>query len=574
MLSLLLWRDLRYNNLKEWKDDPAKDIPSLEILKVNGNNDWIPSQQVLNLPMLKGVYGVTWSQHCFACDLIKTLENETLSIDDEGEGEEENSGDGYSGESENEDIPCHVKELYFYPSEVKYGVSIRFVKQGFSPQCFCNPSSDCVRNEVIVTFLRQLYNIPRTLFLSQYAFGALTIFLNLLVLFVIITSRILRNKTSFILVGSMALSDLLIGVYSVAIAKHNLFSDSDKVIPRDVMEDDSSICNYIGMVFTTGQVTAVGNSLLLTLERYLVIVYFQRCHHRFKKKTLLVILFLVWMSAVTFASLPLLGLKTLKYHKWFQCTMPFHTGKGFLETSDVTLSISAIFVFLYLISLGLYVLIFCYVRKSSVRFGIKREARVARKIAMLVSSNFILFTLPTVLLLVYVYSFSDFLLSDMVRSFSSMRSLLIVGSWLPVTCFSLNSLVNPFLYPFRHSRFKRELRSFYSEIRNRFSHTFHPLVVTAQQISLRTSALSNHIRLHFHSIPARGDGETSLRVELQLRRQPGRRASIWFSCTKSSHLTLIWKTNVSQNKTRLQYWKNINLKVMSRLSSFVKEWMV
>lgn len=514
--------------MKEWKDDPAKDIPSLEILKVNGNNDWIPSQQFLNLPMLKGVYGVTWSQHCFACDLIKTLENETLSIDDEGEGEEENSGDGYSGESENEDIPCHVtlKEIYFYPSEVKYGVSARFVKQGFSPQCFCNPFSDCFKNDVTVTFLRQLYNIPRTLFLSQYALGALTIFLNLLVLFVIITSRILRNKTSFILVGSMALSDLLIGVYSVAIAKHNLFSDSDKVIPRVIMEDDSSICDYIGMVFTTGQVTAVGNSLLLTLERYLVIVYFQRCHHRFKKKTLLVILFLVWMSAVIFASLPLLGLKTLKYLKWFQCTMPFHTGKGFLETSDVTLSISAIFVFLYLISLGLYVLIFCYVRKSSLRFGIKREARVARKIAMLVSSNFILFTLPTVLLLVYVYSFSDFLLSDMVRSFSSMRSLLIVGGWLPVTCFSLNSLVNPFLYPFRHSRFKRELRSFYSDIRNRFSHTFHPLVVTAQQISLRTSALSNHIRLHFHSIPARGDGETSLRVELQLRRQPGRRASI------------------------------------------------
>ena len=91
-------------------------------------------------------------------------------------------------------------------------------------------------------------------------------------------------------------------------------------------------------------------------------------------------------------------------------------------------------------------LIFCYARKSSVQFGIKREARLARKIAVLVSSNFILFTLPTVLLLVYVYNFSDFLL-NMVRSFHSMRSLLTVGSWVPVTCFSLNALVNPFSLP-------------------------------------------------------------------------------------------------------------------------------
>ncbi|KAL9989110.1 hypothetical protein ACROYT_G003621 [Oculina patagonica] len=517
--------DLQNNDVKEWNGDTSKDLPLLEVLKMNGNKNWIPSQRLLNMPMLKEVLGVTWSKHCFTCDLIKVSENETLFGDDEMGDYEEDSGDYFSGEVE-EDMTCHVtlKEFYYHPKDVKYGVSARFVKQGFSPQCFCDYNSDCYNYDVIIPFLRQLYSVPRKLFLSQYALGGLIIVLNLIVLVVIITSRLLRNNISFILVGSVAFSDLLIGVHGVAIAKYNLFSESDDVKPRVIMETDTSICTYMGMIFTVGQVTAVINSLLLTLERYLVIVYFQKCRGNMKKGTLIVVLSFVWIAAIIFASLPLLGVKRLKYHKWFQCTMPFHAGTGIVETSNVTLSISGIFVFLYLVSLALYGLIFCYARKSSVQFGIKREARLARKIAVLVSSNFILFTLPTVLLLVYVYSFSDAL--DMAKSFSSMRSLFIVGGWLPVTCFNLNSLVNPFLYPFKHSRFKKEVRSFSSRLRNSFSNTFHPVVATAHQLSLRTSALSQHLRHQFHSFAFRREGETSIRVEFELGLHQGRRASV------------------------------------------------
>ena len=501
-------------------------MPLLEVLKINGNEGWIPNQQILNMPQLKEILGVTWNMHCSACDLIKISENETLFGDDEMEDYEEYSGDGsVSGEGEEGDMKCQVtlKEFYYYPKEVNYGVSARFVKQGFSPQCFCDYSSDCYDCDVVIPYLKQLYELPRKLFLSQYALGGLIVILNMIVLIVIITSRLLRNNISFVLVGSMALSDLLIGVHSLVIAKYNIFSESD-VKPRVVMETDTSVCTYIGMVFTVGQVTAVFNSLMLTVERYLVIVYFQKCRGKVKKRTLVIILFLVWAAAITFASLPLFGVGKLKYHKWFQCTMPFHTGKNLLKTSNITLSISAIFVFLYIISLGLYVMIFCYARKSSLQFGIKREARLARKIAVLVSSNFILFTLPTVLLLVYVYSFSEIL--DMAKSFSSMRSLFIVGGWLPVTCFNLNSLANPFLYPFRHCRFKKEIRSIPSRLRSSVSHTFYPVFATAQHFSLRTSALSQQIRQQFHSFASRREGENSVRVELHLGHDLERRASV------------------------------------------------
>ena len=490
---------------------------------MNGNDDWIPSLRLLKLPMLKKILGITWSVHCSTCDLIKILKNET-HLDDDEISDEDDSGDEFSGEDD-EDTTCYVtlKDYYYHHKEVEYGVSARFVKQGFSPQCFCDYNSECYKYDVIVTYLRQLYSIPRKLFLSQYALGGLIMVLNLIVLVVIISSKLLRNNVSFILVGSVALSDLLIGVHGVAIAKNNFFSGPYDVKPRAIMDNDTAICTCMGMIFTVGQVTAVINSLMLTLERYLVIVYFQRCRGKMKKTTLITVLSFVWIVAIVFASLPLLGVKSLKYHKWFQCTMPFHTGKGILETSNITLSISGIFVFLYLISLGLYVLIFCYARKSSVQFGIKREARLARKIAVLVSSNFILFTLPTILLLVYVYSFSN--VFRMAKSFSSRRSLFITGGWLPVTCFNLNSLVNPFLYPFRHSRFQKEIRSLHSRLRSSVTHTFYPVVATAHQLSLRTSALSQQIRHQLNSFTTRRE-ENSVRVEFELGLQEGRRTSV------------------------------------------------
>ena len=33
-----------------------------------------------------------------------------------------------------------------------------------------------------------------------------------------------------------------------------------------------------------------------------------------------------------------------------------------------------------------------------------------------------------------------------------------IGQWLPVTCLSINSMLDPFLYAFRHTQFKREIR--------------------------------------------------------------------------------------------------------------------
>lgn len=72
-----------------------------------------------------------WSKYCFICDLIKVFENE-MYLDDDEMGDEDDSGDGISGEDD-EDRMCYVilNDYYYYFKEVEYGVLVRFVKQGF-----------------------------------------------------------------------------------------------------------------------------------------------------------------------------------------------------------------------------------------------------------------------------------------------------------------------------------------------------------------------------------------------------------------------------------------------------------
>lgn len=65
------FRELQNNDLKEWHGDPTRDMPLLEVLKINGNNGWLPNQQLLNMPKLKEFLGVMWNTYCSACNLIR-----------------------------------------------------------------------------------------------------------------------------------------------------------------------------------------------------------------------------------------------------------------------------------------------------------------------------------------------------------------------------------------------------------------------------------------------------------------------------------------------------------------------
>lgn len=147
------FRELQNNDLKEWHGDPTRDMPLLEVLKINGNDGWLPNQQLLNMPKLKEFLGVTWNTYCSACNLIRfpkmkhclvmTRWKITRNIAEMAWAVKKGKGTW---------IVKWLSKSSFkeFPKEVNYGVPAEFVKQGFSPQCFCNYNSDCYRDFVFL----------------------------------------------------------------------------------------------------------------------------------------------------------------------------------------------------------------------------------------------------------------------------------------------------------------------------------------------------------------------------------------------------------------------------------------
>ncbi|XP_032220107.1 apelin receptor A isoform X2 [Nematostella vectensis] len=443
-LDKLLTLDLSSNGLQIWDVDPDLELNSLKTVKLYGNRNYSPDTSILKLCNLRELQGVSWSMHCKDCTLAKFTEDarnmtriKNMTDDDMGDA-----------------ICVMEKDEFLHNDVIKYGKTFEYVKLGFTPQCICEGDEECYNHEIQFPYFEHLYEVPRSLFHIQYGIGSIILVLNIVIVILIIFCPSLRNSTSFILICSMALSDALVGVYTIMIAIHNPFHDTT-VTPNELLMNNIKVCPNIGVVFTTAQVTTVFTSFFLTLERYLAIVHCDNPTARLSSKLSLRLSILVWLIAITFAMLPIFGVQGLQYHKWFQCTMPFHKGSYITDTSTVTLAVGVLCVMIYLTSVGLYVRIYVFVQKASSQLGVKREARLAKRISLMVLTNFFFFVTPMILFLIYVYRFVDLML-DAAVTLNSLRAFFVMGSWIPVTLLGLSSLINPFLYAFRHQKFQRE----------------------------------------------------------------------------------------------------------------------
>lgn len=463
---------------------------------MSGNKHWLPGVKILGLKKLTKVQGVTWSEFCKECDLIKTSKIKR---------------DNHSNESFQEMLYCPVRADFFvHYDEVAYtGYAYKVVRLGYSPQCLCQ-STECANHEITYPYFQKLNELPKKLFYFQYVLGFFLLCINTTIVVVVLLTRGLRTSASFILICSMAMSDTLIGVYTIGIAIFNPFTKVT-VTPIEMINNDSHACPYLGFVFTTGQTTTVLTSLVLTVERYLAIVYCDKPAYRMTAKFTLGLSIGIWLIGLLYALLPNLGVKAIHYHKWFQCTMPFHEASGTLEdTSTVTLVIAIGFVLIYLASIAFYIRIYFYVRKASANFsvGVQREARLAKRIAIVVSTNFVFFLAPTVMFLVYVYRFTKVLMT--MKSFSSLRGFVVIGSWLPVTLLGINSLLNPILYACRHQRFQKEIRRL-SRKMNRESIMSQETRLKRNNSSFKSPPSERKTR---DSLLRRENGESTLEFEL------------------------------------------------------------
>ncbi|XP_067051773.1 follicle-stimulating hormone receptor-like isoform X2 [Acropora muricata] len=434
--------NLSLNDLNKWHGNLTHNTQALQALDISGTIHWVPGDNILALPNLQELRGVTWCVFCPNCMVIKP----------------HNLVNG-SGERRRKAEECLRKfdEMKFHDFGNKEPV--RFIKHRYLPECMCVRQSECEFRQVVMPYFKRHRSLPQHLFLIDYILGPLTIVMNLIIITTILTSKLLRKSPSFVLIGHLGIIDLLVGIYSIWVAHINI-SNIDGIL-EEIMLHGKQLQPSTGPIFIAGQLISVSISLFLTLERYLAIIYCMTPSKLLSVKDTHILMLLAWGVAVTFAALPIFGVGGLHYNIERACTpLSYHHDFKSSGSSLILLASLITILVLYVVTLPLYVHIFIFVKKSSNHMGVKRELRLARKIASLVFTNFVFFAFP--ILLILMFSIFAKFHSDPFDfdgdAFKSTMFKITIGQWLPVTCLSINSMLDPFLYAFRHTQFKREIR--------------------------------------------------------------------------------------------------------------------
>ena len=295
--------------------------------------------------------------------------------------------------------------------------------------------------------------------------------------------------------------DVLIAMYSILHAKFNFdkmnidyFEQRLEGNHYDLFSKMEKHGNIMGPMFTFAVASQVFGSFILTFEKFLKIVFAMKPDIRIGRRGVLLCLFLFCSLSVTFAVLPAFGVGHMTYDHSFMFGIPLPTDELFKV--DIAAGVQLVLIIIQLTSFVLYLPIFIVAKRSGANVGIKRDAAIAKKIALVVFTNLIFFTFPIVLGVfadeLWHHNSIDSLFTWQDFSLTKARWLVFVFSALPILCVSINSIFNPFLVALRHPKIKRELKPIFIRCKTVSSEYFATLV---QHLHCRSVQQENEIEM-------------------------------------------------------------------------------
>ena len=443
--------NLSFNDLRDWKVNPTNELRGLRKLDVMGNEHWLPSKQILQLSNLTTVEGVRLSQCCQDCSLCKMMSDDVNSSCPRGRW-----------------LSSPID--WWWHDEIQYGRALDFIKLGFFPTCLFVDKA-CWIDQVELPYTTSIYDVTRKSSFALCATGSVALLVNIAVIVFIVFHKSLRNDLAVRLLLNVAVCDTLIAALVTTLCKRfKNFELWTEHFQNQMQIEESNewfkLAKITGPFLTCAVASHVFGSGIAMLDKFLKIVFAMRPEVRLGSKAAVLSLCFSWSLSATFAVLPVFRIGGMTYTDWLTTTplpsdeFKFENGRlrqpiGFAAGSQIAL------VILQLASFLLYVPIFIVAKKSGANVGVKREAAIARKIALLLCTNLIFFTVPVVIGVVRGAALAELNnnLEDDWRSFTlaEFQWYSFIFDTLPVLCLSINSLLNPFLYALRHPKVKQQL---------------------------------------------------------------------------------------------------------------------
>ncbi|NXC41931.1 CNR2 protein, partial [Penelope pileata] len=281
-------------------------------------------------------------------------------------------------------------------------------------------------------------------------FGALCIFENSLVLYLIFSSPGTRKKPSYIFISSLALADLLASIiFAGSFVNFHVFKEADSSKEMFLLK-----LGGVSMSFTA----SLSSLLLTALDRYISISRPSQYKLLVTRKRAWAALGVLWAMCVTTAFLPLLG--------WNCCMLNSACSELFLFVDNNYLST---WICLVMALLGCIVYAYAHVlwrAHQHVAYMGKNQVQVGKQHARMRMDVMLAKTLAMVLT-VLVLCWSPVLILMIYSIFTKLSNhLRKVFAFCSILCL-LNSMVNPIIYALRSKELYSSLRVLFSQCRRK-----------------------------------------------------------------------------------------------------------
>lgn len=257
----------------------------------------------------------------------------------------------------------------------------------------CLQSRNCtvllvIRNitKTFVSHINICWEVTNKLRPLLFVLGMGAILSNFVVFTTVIRAKNLRTCSPFLLVSEMAFCDFLVGIYSIGMAFGHGYTFHEFKAWQEIY------CPFFRNLFIVAEIVGSLTSLLMTIERYMAIVFCMRPSVRLGRTAIGTSLVLFWIAGATAAALVQI-LDTRNNQKPGQMCL-IYRNQNLTSTVFVSELLLLVLVFIYFVVVVLYVHIFIVVRKSARNLGVLRESRLAKRISVIVLTSFVFFAAP------------------------------------------------------------------------------------------------------------------------------------------------------------------------------------